>query len=97
HEGWDGRGYPNGLGCKVIPFGAWIVAIADVYDALTSVRVYKPAMSHKRAVEIMREGRGTQFDPVLLDIFLSIADEFDSARRTLQPLELPRVAQLMVA
>jgi HD-GYP domain-containing protein (c-di-GMP phosphodiesterase class II) len=97
HERWDGTGYPNGLRSNEIPFAARIVAIADVYDALTSVRVYKPAMSHKRAVEIMREGRGTQFDPVLLDIFLSIADEFDSARRTLQPLELPRVAQLMVA
>lgn len=97
HERWDGTGYPNRLRGNEIPFAARIVAIADVYDALTSPRVYKPAMSHKRAVEIMREGRGTQFDPVLLDIFLSIADEFDGIRRTMQPLEFQQAVQLMVA
>ncbi len=97
HERWDGTGYPNGLQGNEIPFAARIVSIVDVYDALTSVRVYKPAMSHKRAVSILREGRGTQFDPVLMDIFLSIADEFDTVRRTLQPLELTNPPLLRVA
>ncbi len=97
HERWDGTGYPNRLRGNEIPFAARIVSIADVYDALTSVRVYKPAMSHGRAVEIMREGRGTQFDPVLMDIFLSIADEVDTVRRTLQPLELPLTVRALAA
>ncbi len=89
HERWDGTGYPNRLRGNEIPFAARIVAIADVYDALTSPRVYKAAMSHQVAVRILREGRGTQFDPVLMDTFLSIADEFDRVRQTLMPLDLP--------
>jgi len=97
HERWDGTGYPNRLRGNEIPFAARIVSIVDVYDALTSVRVYKPAMSHGRAVQIMREGRGTQFDPVLLDIFLSIAEEFDTVRRTLQPFDLPLAVRSLAA
>ncbi|MCA9274002.1 MAG: HD-GYP domain-containing protein [Phycisphaerales bacterium] len=97
HERWDGTGYPNRLRGNEIPFAARIVAIADVYDALTSARVYKPALSHTRAIEIMREGRATQFDPVLLDVFMSIAEEVDTVRRTLQPLDLPRAAKLVAA
>ena len=88
HERWDGTGYPNRLRGNEIPFAARIVSIADVYDALTSSRVYRDAMSHKRALDIMHKGRGTQFDPVLMEIFFSIADEFDSVRRTLQTFEL---------
>lgn len=97
HERWDGTGYPHGLRGSEIPFAARIVAIADVYDALTSVRVYKPAMSHGRAVAIMREGRGTQFDPVLLEIFLRHAEAFDRVRRTLQPMDLPLAGRLVAA
>jgi putative two-component system response regulator len=56
--------------------------LADVYDALISKRVYKPAMSHAASVEIIREGRGSHFDPEVLDVFLELADEFnDIARR----------------
>lgn len=95
HERWDGGGYPQGLRGNEIPFSARIVAIADVYDALTSPRVYKPAMGHEQAVGIMRKGRGTQFDPVLLDIFLSIAGKFDAVRRTVQPLELTGPTRLV--
>ncbi|HED54728.1 MAG TPA: HD-GYP domain-containing protein [Phycisphaerales bacterium] len=92
HEWWDGTGYPQGLAGEEIPFAARIVSIVDVYDALTSSRVYKPAMTHSRALQIMEEGRGTQFDPTLLDIFLSHAGLFDQVRHDLQPspLELPR-------
>ena len=71
HERWDGTGYPEGLTGAEIPLSARIMAIADVYDALTSERCYKPPYTKEAALEIMREGSGTQFDPTLLDIFLN--------------------------
>ena len=70
HERWDGTGYPAGLKGDAIPFEARIVSIADVYDALTSERPYKPAWSKDRAVATMIGARGTQFDPELLDVFV---------------------------
>lgn len=76
HEKWDGSGYPQGLVGEDIPLSARIMAIADVYDALISKRVYKEAFSHEKAVEIMAEGRGSHFDPSILDIFLTHDDEF---------------------
>lgn len=76
HERWDGKGYPSGLRALDIPIEARIMSIADVYDALTSKRVYKEAFLHEDALKIMVEGRGTQFDPNLIDIFLEIAHEF---------------------
>jgi putative two-component system response regulator len=81
HERWDGTGYPNGLIGESIPFYARILAIADVYDALTSRRTYKEEFSHKDAVEIIRNGRGTLFDPELVDIFIEIKDRFEQAQR----------------
>ena len=63
HERWDGAGYPEKLSGDAIPLPARIVAVADVYDALTSARVYKPAMTHAEASKVIREGSGTQFDP----------------------------------
>jgi HD-GYP domain-containing protein (c-di-GMP phosphodiesterase class II) len=69
HEKWDGSGYPLGLKGADIPLSARIVAIADVYDALTSVRPYKKAFSHDKAMDIIRENRGRHFDPYLVDIF----------------------------
>jgi HD-GYP domain-containing protein (c-di-GMP phosphodiesterase class II) len=85
HERWDGTGYPRQIKGNNIPLSARIVSIADVYDALTSVRVYKEAKSHGEAVDILREGRGTQFDPDLLDAFLRVADEFNNIRISLKP------------
>ena len=76
HEKWDGSGYPQGLSGEDIPLSARIMAIADVYDALISKRVYKPPFSHEKAVFIIAEGRGTQFDPGLIDAFLEIQDKF---------------------
>lgn len=67
HERWNGSGYPRGLAGEAIPLAARIVAIADVYDALTSARAYKPALSHEEAMRVIREGRGTEFDPRLVD------------------------------
>jgi HD-GYP domain-containing protein (c-di-GMP phosphodiesterase class II) len=69
HEHWDGNGYPNGLVGDEIPIEGRMAAIADVFDALTSDRVYRPAMTVERALAIMSEGRETHFDPSLLDVF----------------------------
>jgi putative two-component system response regulator len=71
HERWDGTGYPQGLAGTDIPLEARIVSIADVFDALSSERPYKPAWSRDRVVATLVAGRGTQFDPELLDVFLS--------------------------
>ena len=66
HEKFDGSGYPAGLAGEDIPLCARIVALADVYDALTTKRVYKPAFSHAEAVALIREGRGRHFDPAIV-------------------------------
>ena len=76
HERWDGTGYPRGLKEEAIPLSARIVALADVYDALTSERVYKDALSHEEAVEIIRSERGTHFDPDIADAFLEQQEQF---------------------
>jgi putative two-component system response regulator len=76
HEKWDGTGYPYGLKGDDIPLLGRIMAIADVYDALVSVRPYKEAYPHEEAVRIISEGSGTQFDPTLVEIFLRTADRF---------------------
>ncbi|MDR3199941.1 MAG: response regulator [Spirochaetales bacterium] len=76
HEKWDGSGYPAGLREEEIPLHGRIMAIADVYDALTSVRPYKKAFPHEEAVKIIQEGRGTQFDPVLVDMFITVESQF---------------------
>jgi hypothetical protein len=72
HEKWDGSGYPRGLKGEAIPIEGRIVAIADVFDALTSDRVYRGAYSIEEAVEMMREQRGRHFDPALLDAFMEV-------------------------
>lgn len=74
HEKWNGSGYPYGLAREDIPLPARLMAIVDVYDALISERPYKKPFSHEEAVRIICEGRGTQFDPVLIDLFSSVAD-----------------------
>lgn len=81
-EKWDGSGYPEGLVGDAIPVSARLMAVADVYDALISRRVYKEGMSHERAVSIIVEGRGTHFDPDIADAFMVLAPQFqDIARR----------------
>lgn len=76
HEKWDGTGYPQGLCGETIPLSARIMAVADVYDALISKRVYKPAMEHSQAVEIIMQGRGNHFDPAIIDLLVGVFDEF---------------------
>ncbi len=73
HERWDGKGYPIGLKEDQIPLGARIMSIVDVYDALTSRRPYKEPYSHEKSMAIIVEGRGTQFDPELVDEFVNIS------------------------
>jgi len=72
HERWDGTGYPNRLKGEQIPLAARIVSVADVYDALRSKRVYKPVFSHEKSMAIILEGRGTQFDPDIVDAFIKL-------------------------
>ena len=81
-EKWDGSGYPEGLSGDAIPISARLMAVADVYDALISRRVYKDGMSHEAAVAIITEGRGKHFDPDMVDAFLQLqADFIDIAKR----------------
>ena len=75
-EKWDGSGYPQGLAGDDIPIPARLMAVADVYDALISRRVYKQGMPHEKAVQIMTEGRGTHFDADMFDAFVEIQEEF---------------------
>jgi putative two-component system response regulator len=77
HERWDGKGYPYGLQGEAIPVQGRLMAIADVYDALVSKRLYNAMQSHQEVVRCIKEGRGTQFDPELTDLFLTIADGFE--------------------
>ena len=76
HERWDGTGYPDSLKGEQIPFAARILCVADVYDALTTTRSYRPGLTHARAAEIMRSSTG-QFDPDLLETFLAWAETAD--------------------
>jgi putative two-component system response regulator len=76
HEKWDGSGYPAGLRGRDIPLEGRLMAIADVYDALISQRPYKQPVTAAEAERIIVEGRGTHFDPVLVDIFQSVAGSF---------------------
>jgi len=78
HEKWDGTGYPRGLIGEHIPEAARIVAIIDVYDALTHERVYRPALPEEEALEILREGRDRHFDPRIFDTFMKSLDELRS-------------------
>jgi putative two-component system response regulator len=75
-EKWDGSGYPMGLAGNDIPISARLMAVADVYDALISRRVYKTGMPHEKAVQIIGEGKNTHFDPDIVDAFIELQDEF---------------------
>jgi putative two-component system response regulator len=79
HEKWDGSGYPYGLKGLDIPLGGRLMAIADVYDALISIRPYKKPFTHEEAAQIIINGKGTQFDPDLTEVFVSVAGRFDQA------------------
>ncbi|MCI7803586.1 MAG: HD domain-containing protein, partial [Oscillospiraceae bacterium] len=75
HEKWNGRGYPDGLSGEEIPLPARIMAIADVFDAVSEKRCYRDAMPLEKCFSIIEEGRDRDFDPVLVDAFMNIRDE----------------------
>ena len=81
HERWDGSGYPLGLAGESIPLLGRVCAVADVFDALTSDRPYRTRLAPDQAMEIMMEGRGTHFDPHVLDVFLDVATQFVAVRQ----------------
>lgn len=96
-EKWDGSGYPEGLAGDAIPISARLMAVADVYDALISRRVYKPGMLHEEAVDIIRQGGGWHFDPDVCNAFLSateqfkaIADRFSDSEQDMADLQATR-------
>jgi putative two-component system response regulator len=86
-EKWDGSGYPERLAGDSIPVSARLMAVADVYDALISRRVYKPAFTHQQALDIMREGRGSHFDPDVLDAFFTLEGRFAGIAARFRDLE----------
>ena len=83
HEKWDGTGYPRGLKGDETPLLGRIMAVVDVYDALVSERPYKKAIPHEDAVEIIKNGSGTVFDPKIVEVFLNTADEFCIIRKSM--------------
>lgn len=87
HERWDGKGYPDGLAGETIPHDARILAVADAFDAMTSNRPYRQALSIERAESVLREGAGRQWDPTAIGIFLSIMPEITRIRDSYQPRE----------
>jgi putative two-component system response regulator len=84
HERWDGTGYPDGLKGEQIPLSARLMAIADVFDALISKRVYKQDMSVEKAREIILEGRGNHFDPDIVDAFIEHFEKFTATAEMIQ-------------
>ena len=77
HERWDGSGYPQGIKGEKIPVSARLMAVADVYDAMTSKRIYKEAYSHKDTVKMISKSSGTHFDPQAVELFLALQDVFN--------------------
>ncbi len=102
HERYDGRGYPDGLSGDEIPIGAQVVAMADVYDALISKRVYKPAHSHAKAIEMILNGECGAFNPILLDCLLENAEKLKTdlgldSPGTINRLDMQRVASEIIS
>jgi hypothetical protein len=87
HERWDGRGYPDALVGSTIPLGGRIIAVADAFSAMTSDRIYRPALSLDRAWAELRAHAGTQFDPQIVDVFEQVVDEEGRLRKLDPALE----------
>lgn len=87
HERYDGLGYPDGLAGTNIPLHGRIIAVADAYDAMTSDRPYRKGMDHERALGILEQGRGSQWDPEFAGLFLDYFGEKPEARKDAQPVQ----------
>ena len=98
HERWDGRGYPDGLKGDAIPISAQIVSLADVYDALTSKRVYKDAFAHEKAIQMILDGECGLFNPLLLDCLLDIKDQLkeELQKNSTGHASLPKIPEEIV-
>jgi putative two-component system response regulator len=97
HERWDGSGYPDGLAGERIPLPARICAVCDVYDALLSKRSYKEAWSLDQALEAVRRGSTTQFDPAVVEAFLRIAEPLTGELEAPSPASMAAQAQTHTA
>jgi response regulator RpfG family c-di-GMP phosphodiesterase len=97
HEKWDGSGYPGGLSGTDIPLPARITALGDVYDALTSRRPYKEPFSHEKSKAIICEGKGTHFDPEVVDAFLAIESEFVTIAAEHQDIGEPSALEQLIS
>ncbi|OAQ20323.1 response regulator [Thermosulfurimonas dismutans] len=95
HERWDGTGYPRGLKGSEIPLAARIVAVADVFDAVTSDRPYRKALSTEEAFKIIEEGIGSHFDPKVAEVFLEAREEILKIKETFKDSETPKLYQLI--
>jgi HD-GYP domain-containing protein (c-di-GMP phosphodiesterase class II) len=93
HENWNGSGYPNGLRGESTPMGARIVHVADAYDAMTSDRPYRRGMSHEKAMRVLRENAGVQFDPGIVSIFSEIAGS-SPERKAPQDIAEPEIRSI---
>jgi putative two-component system response regulator len=92
HEAWDGSGYPDGLAGEAIPLGARILAVADSYDAMATDRPYRPALAPGAIVEQFRRGRGRQWDPQLVDLWLEELGARDEHVAVRTPALVPQLA-----
>ena len=95
HERWDGRGYPDKLQGEEIPFFARIVALADTYDAMTSTRPYRKALSHDEAIKEIKKCAGTQFDPILAEKFVEIQNKIKAAKENPDEFYLKNLKPLL--
>jgi putative two-component system response regulator len=94
HEKWNGAGYPYGLKEHDIPLPGRLMAIADVYDALISTRPYKKSFTHQEAAQIILDGRGSHFEPDLVDLFLGVTDKFADMAKVKEKSHLESLKQL---
>jgi putative nucleotidyltransferase with HDIG domain len=93
HENWNGTGYPDGLRGERIPVGARVLAVADCYDALTSDRPYRRELSHETALDMIRERRGTMYDPQIVDEFMRMMGAWRNAAQGSLPFDAAAVPQ----
>ena len=97
HESWDGSGYPDGLKGQQIPIGARMLSVVDCYDALTSDRPYRPRMARQQAEQVLRDRRGSMYDPWVVDEFLKLLDKLEAGERDEASGQLPWAAPLLSA
>jgi HD-GYP domain-containing protein (c-di-GMP phosphodiesterase class II) len=89
HEHWDGAGYPDGLAGERIPLASRVISVCDAYDAMTSDRPYRPALTEREAIDQLRAGAGSQFDPRVVDRLVAVLDGRDGSPEPVRQQEAP--------